>query len=227
MNTFINFRTYFFMIAEVIYLAESRIYGYARVSTVEQNLDRQIDILKNYVPDERNIITEKKTGKNFDRPAYRALRDTMLRNGDTLYIEDLDRLGRNKKAIKDELEHYRTHGIIVRVLDVPTTLVDFSQYGFLQRSIMDMVNNILIEVLGTLAEQELTIKKKRQREGIDAAKARGKHLGRPHLPLPENWNEVYSSWCRKEITAKTAMEKMRLKRTHFYMLVKKAKMEQV
>lgn len=83
----------------------------------------------------------------------------MLRSGDTLYVEDLDRLGRNKKAIKDELEHYRLSGIIVRVLDVPTTLVDFSQYGTLQRSIMDMVNNILIEVLGTLAEQELTIKK--------------------------------------------------------------------
>lgn len=202
-------------------MAESRIYGYARVSTLNQNLDRQVDVLKRYVPDERNIITEKKTGKNFDRPAYRALRDTMLRSGDTLYVEDLDRLGRNKKAIKDELEHYRLSGIIVRVLDVPTTLVDFSQYGTLQRSIMDMVNNILIEVLGTLAEQELTIKKKRQREGIEAAKARGKHLGRPALPLPKNWNEVYGAWCRKEITAKRAMEQMGLKRTHFYMLVKK------
>ncbi len=202
-------------------MAESRIYGYARVSTLNQNLDRQVDILKKYVPDERNIITEKRTGKNFDRPAYRALRDTMLRSGDTLYVEDLDRLGRNKKAIKDELEHYCLSGIIVRVLDVPTTLVDFSQYGTLQRSIMDMVNNILIEVLGTLAEQELTIKKKRQREGIEAAKARGKHLGRSALPLPENWDEVYGAWCRKEITAKLAMERMGLKRTHFYMLVKK------
>lgn len=207
----------------MLLLAESRIYGYARVSTLNQNLDRQVDVLKHYVPDERNIITEKRTGKNFDRPAYRALRDTMLRSGDTLYVEDLDRLGRNKKAIKDELEHYRQSGIIVRVLDVPTTLVDFSQYGTLQRSIMDMVNNILIEVLGTLAEQELTIKKKRQREGIEAAKARGKHLGRPALPLPENWHEVYGEWTRKEITAKLAMERMGLKRTHFYMLVKKQK----
>ena len=147
----------------------------------------------------------------------------MLRKGDTLYITSLDRLARDKHAIQQELQYYRDRGVIVRILDVPTTLMDFSQYGTLQKSIMDMVNNILIEVLGTMAEQEITIKRKRQREGIDAAKARGKHLGRPRAACPANWQTEYTAWQRKEITAREAMRRLQLKPSTFYNLVQRAK----
>ena len=81
-------------------------YGYARVSTKEQNLDRQILELKKYIDDERDIITDKQSGKDFDRVGYRSLRETLLRKGDTLIVKSLDRLGRNKQAIKDELEYF-------------------------------------------------------------------------------------------------------------------------
>ena len=202
----------------------SRIYGYARISTKDQKLDRQIDALRQYVPDERNIICEVKSGKDFSRPQYIALKESMLREGDTLFIEDLDRLGRNKREIKRELEELRQMGVIVKILNVPTTLEDFSKFGPLQKGIFDMVNNILIEVLGTMAEQELTIKKQRQHEGIAAAKARGKHLGRPVISYPQNWLDIYTRWKQHKITAKTAMETMNLKRTTFYSLVKKHEM---
>ena len=204
-------------------MSESKSFGYARVSTKDQNLDRQLDALRQYVPDERDIIKEKFTGRSLARPAYQVLRDNMLRKGDTLYITSLDRLARDKHAIQQELQYYRDRGVIVRILDVPTTLMDFSQYGTLQKSIMDMVNNILIEVLGTMAEQEITIKRKRQREGIDAAKARGKHLGRPRAAFPANWQTEYTAWQRKEITAREAMRRMQLKPSTFYNLVQRAK----
>ena len=203
-------------------MSESKIFGYARVSTKDQNLDRQIDAVKKYVPDERDILIEKFTGRSMERPVYQTLRNNMLRGGDTLYVTSLDRLGRDKAAIQDELQYYREIGVFVRILDVPTTLMDFSQYGTLQKAIMDMVNNILIEVLGTMAEQEITIKRKRQREGIDAAKARGKHLGRPRATYPDNWQEVYATWRRKEITAREAMRRMGLKPSTFYKLAKQA-----
>lgn len=204
-------------------MSEAKIFGYARVSTKDQNLDRQLDALRKYVPDERDIIKEKFTGRSMARPAYQVLRDNMLRKGDTLYITSLDRLARDKRSIQQELQYYRDRGVIVRVLDVPTTLMDFSQYGTLQKAIMDMVNNILIEVLGTMAEQEITIKRKRQREGIDAAKARGKHLGRPRAAFPANWQTEYAAWQRKEITAREAMRRMQLKPSTFYNLVQRAK----
>lgn len=203
-------------------MSESKIFGYARVSTKDQNLDRQIDALKKYVPDERDILVEKFTGRSMERPVYQTLKNNMIRGGDTLYVTSLDRLGRDKAAIQDELKYYHEKGVFVRILDVPTTLMDFSQYGTLQKAIMDMVNNILIEVLGTMAEQEITIKRKRQREGIDAAKARGKHLGRPRATYPDNWQEVYTIWRRKEITAREAMRRMGLKPSTFYKMVKQA-----
>ena len=197
-------------------LAE-KIWGYARVSSKEQNLDRQIDALKKYVHEE-DIIREKQSGKDFARPEYQKLR-MMVREGDMLYITSLDRLGRNKNEVKLELEHLRAAGVQVRILDLPTTMMDFGQYGDMQRGIMDMVNNILIEVLSTMAEAGRRTIHKRQREGIEAAKARGKHLGRPAIDFPVNWLPVYRRWRRKEITAVAAMVELHLKKNSFYKLV--------
>ena len=101
-----------------------REYAYARVSSKEQNLDRQIMALHKYGVEDRNIIREKASGKDFNRPNYAVLRNALLREGDTLVITSLDRLSRNKADIKAELEYYRQKGIRVKILDLPTTLVD-------------------------------------------------------------------------------------------------------
>lgn len=197
---------------------ENRIYGYARVSSTSQNLNRQIDKLSTYV-EQRNIIAEKKSGKNIaDRPEYLALRDHMLRPGDTLMICSLDRLGRNKAEIKNELEYYKHQNIKVKVLDLPTTMAEFPEG---QDWVGDMVNNILIEVLGSIAEQERITIRERQRQGIEATKKEGTvKFGRPKVTKPENWDEVYSQWKTRQITGKKAMEILGLSRSTFYKFVK-------
>ena len=195
---------------------ESRTYYYARVSSKEQHLDRQIDAFLALGAQERDIITDKESGKNLDRAGYQALKNAMLRSGDTLVIKSLDRLSRNKSDIKNELQYFRDNGIRLKVIDLPTTMMQLPEG---QEWVFDMVNNILIEVLGTIAEQERSTIRRRQAEGIAAAKAKGKKFGRPALVVPENWDTVYASWKRGEITARAAMELTGLKRTSFYKLV--------
>ena len=196
---------------------ENRIYCYARVSTKEQNLDRQLAAFKALGASERDIITDKESGKSLDRAGYQALKTTMLRAGDTLVVKSLDRLSRNKGDIKAELQYFKEHGIRVKIIDLPTTMADFP-IG--QEWVLEMINNILIEVLGTIAEQERATIKQRQREGIESARSKGKHLGRPPLQKPENWKEVYTIWQNGDITAKEAMRRTGLKRSSFYRLVK-------
>ena len=196
---------------------DSRTYYYARVSSKEQNLDRQLAVFASLGASERDIITDKESGKDLNRSGYTALKTAMLRTGDTLVVKSLDRLSRNKSDIKNELQYFKDHGIRLKVIDLPTTMMELPEG---QAWVFDMVNNILIEVLGTIAEQERVTIRQRQQEGIAAAKAKGKHLGQPGLVIPENWKEVYSSWKSGKITAKKAMEQTGLKRTSFYKLVK-------
>ena len=159
---------------------ENKIFYYARVSSKEQNLDRQIEAFKNLGADEREIICDKESGKDLERTGYQALKNAILRSGDTLVIKSLDRLSRNKSDIKNELQYFKDNNIRLKVIDLPTTMMDLPEG---QEWVFDMVNNILIEVLGTIAEQERYTIRKRQREGIDAAKAKGKHMGRPKILL--------------------------------------------
>ena len=193
-----------------------RTYYYARVSSKEQNLDRQLSAFYALGANDREIITDKESGKNLNRQGYQALKNAMLRRGDTLVIKSLDRLSRNKSDIKNELQFFKDNGIRLKVIDLPTTMMELPAG---QEWVFEMVNNILIEVLGTIAEQERETIRKRQAEGIAAAKEKGKRLGRPALAFPENWGEVYSSWSAGEITAKRAMELTGTKRTSFYKLV--------
>lgn len=192
-----------------------RIYGYCRVSTKDQNLDRQLIELRNYV-DERFIFADKQSGKNFDRPEYQLLRK-VSQKGDIIYIKSLDRLGRNKHQIKEEFEHYKNEGVRLKILDIPTTMMEIPEG---QEWLLDMINNLLIEVLSTMAEQERLNINLRQAEGIAAAKVKGKHFGRPSIPYPENWLEIYTKWLNKEITAVKAMQELKLKKNTFYRLVK-------
>ena len=194
---------------------ESRTYYYARVSSKEQNLDRQIAAFKALGAQEREIITDKESGKNLERTGYQALKNAILRPGDTLVVKSLDRLSRNKRDIKNELQYFKDTRIRLKIIELPTTMMDLPEG---QEWVFEMVNNILIEVLGTIAEQERETTHQRQAEGIAAAKAKGVKLGRPALAFPANWNEVYSAWKAGEITAKEAMERTGTKRTSFYKL---------
>lgn len=192
-------------------------YGYARVSTKDQNLDRQLKALRDYGIDDRDIIREKASGKTLNREAYQTLRNQLLREGDTLVIISLDRLSRNKLHIKQELEYYRSRSIRVMILDMPTTLCQVNEG---QEWIIEMINAILIEVLASMAEQERIRTLNRQAEGILAAKEQGKHLGRPKMKVPDGWTEIYTLWKCNEITAVEAMKRTGLKKSTFYKLVK-------
>lgn len=196
-------------------MMERRTFYYARVSSREQNLDRQIAAFKAMGACERDIITDKESGKDLDRTGYKALKGALLRRGDTLVIKSLDRLSRNKADIKSELQYFKDSGIRLKVLDLPTTLTDCPPG---QEWVWDMVNNILIEVLGTIAQQERETTHNRQKEGIAAARAKGVRFGRPAATKPANWQSVMADWHNGKITAKKAMELTGTKRSTFYKL---------
>lgn len=199
------------------YKTDGRVFGYVRVSTKEQNLDRQLMELGKYVSEE-NIVIDKASGKDTDRDGYKALKGALgLRPGDCLYITSLDRLSRNKADIKTELEYFKDNEINLKILDLPTSLVELPKG---QEWIQDMITNILVEVLSSMAEQERLTIRKRQAEGIRAAKAKGKYLGRPRLKFPENFDQVYIRWRAEEITAKKAMALLHLPKSSFYKLVR-------
>lgn len=193
-----------------------RIYGYSRVSTKEQNLDRQLVELRKYV-DDRFIFQDKVSGKDFNRPEYQLMRK-VAQKGDVIYVKSLDRLGRNKSEVKQELEYYKNEGVRIKILDIPTSMMNIPEG---QEWLMDMINNLLIEVLATMAEQERLNIRQRQAEGIAIAKEQGKYKGRKEIDFPENWTEVYDQWKNRKIKGNEAMEKLGLKRNTFYRLIKK------
>lgn len=190
-------------------------YGYARVSTKEQHLDRQIRALLDCGVAERDIVTDKASGASLERSGYLALKNTMLRDGDTLVIKSLDRLSRSKEHIKQELEYFKSRHIRVRVIDLPTTMAELPEG---QEWVFEMINSILIEVLSSIAEQERLTIRKRQAEGIAAAKEKGKHLGRPAAEYPPDWEKIYPQWKNGEMTAVAAMKELGLRRSTFYKL---------
>ena len=197
---------------------DKREWYYARVSSNNQNLSRQLAKFKELGADERQIITDKESGKDFNRQGYLALKNQLLRDGDSLTVCSLDRLGRNKAQIKEELEYYKKHNIRLKILDIPTTLIDFPQG---QEWVCDMVNNILIEVLGSIAERERETIKSRQAQGIlEAKKNPAIKFGRPKAEKPANWDAVITRWNNGEIKAVEAMKELGLTKATFYKLVK-------
>lgn len=194
-----------------------KVFGYARVSTKKQAEDRQVEALLKYGVDERNIIVDKESGKDMERVGYQSLKHTLLREGDTLVVKELDRLSRNKADIKEELESLKEMGVIVRILNIPTTLIQFSEE---QSWVLDMVNNILIEVMGSIAEEERNKIRQRQREGIDCAVERGVLFGRPRVEYPADWDSVMERVKNGEITSVMAMQLLHLKKTTYYKLRK-------
>lgn len=194
---------------------DNRIYGYARVSSREQNEDRQIEALKNFGVPSENIIVDKCSGKDTERDGYQYLKRQILRNGDTLVIKELDRLSRNKNDIKHELEYFKEKGIHIKILDIPTTLTDFPPE---QMWVMDMINAILIEVLGSIAENERNKIRSRQKEGITAAKKKNVKFGRPKVAIPDNWNDISKKVKAKELTVSQAIKILNISRSSYYRL---------
>lgn len=182
----------------------SKRYFYGRVSSKDQNLARQLESARNY-REVDSVFTDKQSGKNFDRKGYMEMK-AALQKGDEVVVHSLDRLGRNKAMIKEELAWFKEHGIVVRILDVPTTLIE---YPAGQEWVMDMVNNILIEVLGAFAEQERENIRKRQAEGIASmpvdengkkiSKKTGRGFGRQEVDvdLTLNPGESISDACKR------------------------------
>ncbi|HRU97950.1 MAG TPA: recombinase family protein [Ruminococcus sp.] len=197
---------------------DNRIYGYARVSTREQNEDRQLEALIRFGVPEQNIIVDKASGKDTEREGYQYLKRQILRKGDTLVIKELDRLSRNKADIKRELEEFKAAGVRVKILDIPTTLTDFPPD---QVWVMDMINAILIEVLGSIAENERRKIRARQREGIDAAKKKNVRFGRPAKPLPDNWQEVIADVRNGKKKPVEAMHELGISKSCYYRLYNK------
>ena len=176
---------------------EQKIYGYIRVSTREQNEDRQVIALREVGVPERNVYIDKQSGKNFNRPQYKKLLRKMKKDY-LLYIKSIDRLGRNYAEI---LEQWRMltkdKGIDIVVLDMP--LLDTRRGKDLMGTFL---SDIVLQVLSFVAENERTNIRQRQAEGIAAAKAKGVKLGRKPLPLPENFYEVHRAWRSKKLTLK-------------------------
>ena len=181
------------------------LYGYIRVSTREQNEDRQILALKDLSIPEKNLFIDKQSGKDFERPQYRKM-VRKLKKDDLLYIKSIDRLGRNYSEI---LEQWRIltkeKGIDIVVLDMP--LLDTRRGKDLMGTFL---SDIVLQVLSFVAENERSNIRQRQAEGIAAAKARGVRFGRPPKPLPENFYHLYQQWKSGKITGTTAAKLCRM-----------------
>lgn len=200
-------------------------YFYGRVSSKDQNLARQLESARSYKDTLDGVFTDKQSGKNFARDGYMSMKE-VLEHGDEVVVHALDRLGRNKDLIKEELAWFKDHGVIVRILNVPTTLIEYPEG---QEWVMDMVNNILIEVLGAFAEQERENIRKRQAEGIAAmpvdengkkiSRKTGRGFGRQEK-RPKNFAEVYARQQSGELSMKEALALVGVGRTRWYELAR-------
>lgn len=197
----------------------SRIFGYARVSSKDQNEARQLKSFKDFGIEDRDIYIDKKSGKDFDREQYKLLKN-ILREDDLLVIQSIDRLGRNYEMIVNEWKDISKNiKADIVVLDMP--LLDTRQKKDLLGT---FINDLILGLLSYVAQTEREKIKTRQREGIDIALKHGtktgKPFGRPKIYKPDNFNDVIELWMNKQITAREAMRLLNLKPNTFYNMVK-------
>ena len=195
---------------------KNKIFGYARVSSKEQNEERQIVAFKNYGIDERDIYIDKQSGKDFDREQYNILKH-ILRENDILVIKSIDRLGRNYNMIIDEWKDI-TKNIKADIVVIDMPLLDTTKNKDLLGA---FISDLILQILSYVAEQERTFIKQRQKEGISTAMNKGIKFGRPTIEKPQNYDIVVSKWKNKEIRTKEAIEQLGLKTSTFYNMVKK------
>ncbi len=178
--------------------------GYMRVSTTEQNLDRQTDALQ--ALDLERVFEDKASGRNADRPGLQQMLD-FLRQGDTLYVESISRIARSTRDLLSIIEKLEAKG--VGFVSLKESIDTSTPQG-----------RFILTVFAALAELERESTLQRQKEGIEAARARGRAMGRPKVQCPAEWDRVYAEWKAGRTTAADAMRTLSLKRTSFYKLVK-------
>lgn len=191
------------------------IYGYARVSSSDQNEERQVQALLQYGISVDNIFIDKKSGKDFEREQYQLLKQILKRTkNNLLVIKSIDRLGRNYKEIQTEWQELMQYTDI-KILDMP--LLDTT----LNKDLLGtFISDLILQVLSFCAENERTNIRERQRQGIEIAKKQGKYKGgKKRISIPNNFEEEYKKWKLGQQTAKTTMEHCLLKRTTFYAIV--------
>ena len=191
-------------------------YGYIRVSGADQNEARQVIAMREAGLDGNHIYMDKQSGKDFERPAYQRL-VRRLRPGDLLCVQSIDRLGRNYEEVREQWRVLtKEKRVNIRVLDMP--LLDTRQ----GKDLMDtFIADLVLQILSFVAQSERESIKKRQAEGIAAAKARGVKFGRPETTLPDNYAEVIDLWHSNQITAVEAMKRLDMKKTTFYKLARR------
>ena len=194
---------------------KNKIFGYARVSSKEQNEERQLEAFKEFNIDERDIYIDKQSGKDFNREQYSILKSA-LRENDLLVIKSIDRLGRNYNMIIDEWKDI-TKNIKADIVVIDMPLLDTRNNKDL---LGNFISDLVLQILSYVAEQERTFIKQRQKEGINVAKNNGVKFGRPKIEKPQNFDIVVNKWKNKEIKSKEAMKLLGLKANTFYNMVK-------
>ena len=209
------------------------IYGYHRTSTIDQHLDRGVTAINEYCKQNNlklvEMFTDQKTGKSFDRPDYITLKRMAKNKGDIIIISELDRLGRNKEDTLKELRSFKDKGVRIMILEIPTTLVDYSAMDSdstkMSDMIMETINNMLIEMYATFAHSEMLKREKRQSEGIKAKKDRGEwsDYGRPNAIDYKKFELEYKKVVDGTLKPFECMRLLEMKKSTFYKYIKQYK----
>lgn len=187
------------------------IYGYVRVSSIDQNEDRQMIALQNAGVFVKNIFIDKQSGKNFERPQYKRM-VKKLKPGDLLYVLSIDRLGRNYEEIQKQWRVLtKDIGVDICVVDMP--LLDTRNGKDLMGT---FIADLVLQILSFVAQNERENIKKRQAQGIAAAKAKGVKFGRPESPLPENFDEIIKNWDNGKLSTADALKLCNMSESTFY-----------
>lgn len=198
---------------------------YHRTSTKEQHLDRGVKELKDYCKLHNikiyngKVFTDQQTGKNFERPSYKAIKEYILQPGDVLMVTELDRLGRDKKDTMKEIQYFKDNNIRLMVLELPTTLMNLeAMQDEMAKMMLEMINNMMLELYASLAHAEILKKEKRQREGIAAKKARGDwdNYGRPRLIDFKEFSVAYMDVLAGRKTPKRVIEELEISHSAYY-----------
>ncbi|CAG9615088.1 Putative transposon Tn552 DNA-invertase bin3 [Bacillus rhizoplanae] len=193
-------------------------FGYVRVSSKDQNEERQIQNMKDLGIEDRDIFIDKESGKNMERENYQMLK-RLVRTGDTIVFDSLTRLGRNMNDTLEEFRYYEKHKVNLQFIKEPYINVNYTGEST-NDVIQSAIQKATLTILSAFAEKERIDIKQRQAEGIALARKQGKHLGRPPVEITEKFIEAYKEWKSGSITAVGAMKKYDIKRSSFYKLAK-------
>ncbi|MCR8861031.1 recombinase family protein [Bacillus sp. FSL K6-6038] len=193
-------------------------FGYVRVSSKDQNEERQIQNMKNLGIEERDIFIDKESGKNMERENYQMLK-RLVRTGDTIVFDSLTRLGKNMNDTLEEFRYYEKHKVNLQFIKEPYINVNYTREST-NDVIQSAIQKATLTILSAFAEKERIDIKQRQAEGIALARKQGRRLGRPSVEITEEFTDAYKEWKSGSITAVGAMKKYGIKRSSFYKLAK-------